>query len=144
MKTCTKCGNPQEDSEFFFKNEAKDIRHSACKTCKRAHDKNAYNTQPNRQAKIRKNALLSIERAKTIVRRVKKQNFCKKCGEGRWYVLDFHHIGDKDINISEMVARGSSLTRIKKEMKKCNILCSNCHREEHYLENKANLVEAQL
>ena len=26
---------------------------------------------------------------------IKKKNKCSKCGDNRWYVLDFHHLSDK-------------------------------------------------
>ena len=60
------------------------------------------------------------------------------CGEDRWYVLDFHHIGDKDFNISQKVQEGCSLDTIKKEIEKCIVLCANCHREVHYKERIQN------
>ena len=44
--------------------------------------------------------------------------------------LEFHHIDDfeKDFNISSKM---SSWKRIEKELKKCVLLCANCHREVH-------------
>lgn len=35
-------------------------------------------------------------------------------------------------NISEAVQRGYSLDRIKKEIKKCIVLCANCHAIRHF------------
>jgi transcription elongation factor Elf1 len=58
---------------------------------------------------------------------------CLKCGEGHVATIDFHHsVGDKEQSISELVANGYSIKRIEKELKKCRVLCSNCHRKAHF------------
>jgi hypothetical protein len=136
MKTCTVCVLPKDDEEFSFKNKLKGIRHSQCKSCKKQIDNKYYQNNDTRKSTIRKNALLNIEKAKLFVRRVKQRMHCSKCGDKRWYVLDFHHICNKEQNISFMIRKGSSISSIKKEIRKCLILCSNCHREEHYTKGK--------
>lgn len=65
----------------------------------------------------------------------KKTQKCSKCGEDRWYVLDFHHNGEKDKAISTLVSGGYSWKRVEEEIKKCIVLCANCHRELHFLKN---------
>lgn len=135
MRTCTTCKQEKENEEFFFKNKSTGRRHAICKTCKRNVDKEHYQNSEQRRKKMRINALESIKRAKEFVDRVKKIATCR-CGEKRFYVLEFHHIHSKDQNISELVKRGSSISRIKGEIRKCIILCANCHRETHYMEKK--------
>jgi len=67
---------------------------------------------------------------------LKKELKCKKCGEDRWYVFDFHHKNpeEKEMNMGNCVGRGWSKERIIKEVAKCEVLCANCHRELHWLE----------
>lgn len=63
-----------------------------------------------------------------------KSNFsCKKCGEKRPYLLDFHHKdpNEKDFAISDKPR--INLNKIQEEINKCDVLCANCHREWHYL-----------
>jgi hypothetical protein len=50
--------------------------------------------------------------------------------------LDFHHDGqsEKDFNVADMAGQGLSIKAIQIEIEKCIILCSNCHRIEHYEE----------
>lgn len=36
------------------------------------------------------------------------------------------------MNVSKMVTYGFSLEEIEEEVKKCDVLCANCHRKEHY------------
>ena len=62
---------------------------------------------------------------------------CSKCGETHPAVIDFHHhFGRKENGISKMVSDGYSIARIKKELSKCHVLCSNCHRKIHFNNNK--------
>ena len=62
---------------------------------------------------------------------------CSKCGESHPAVIDFHHhFWGKENNISKMVADGYSIIRIKAELMKCKVLCSNCHRKMHFKNNK--------
>jgi hypothetical protein len=54
---------------------------------------------------------------------------CAICGERDAAVLEFHHLSaDKEYDISEMVSKGYSWSRILRELKKCQILCANDHR----------------
>lgn len=44
--------------------------------------------------------------------------------------MDFHHIYDKKYLIAHMANKGS-LSKLMEELKKCVVLCSNCHRKVH-------------
>ncbi len=59
---------------------------------------------------------------------------CIRCGEADPACLDFHHLdqASKEMAIGQMVTYGYSREKIRAEMEKCSILCSNCHRKEHY------------
>lgn len=65
---------------------------------------------------------------------------CQICGYDKCIAaLDFHHIneGSKSFNLSsEGLTR--SWNRIKEEVGKCALVCSNCHREIH-----AGLIDLQ-
>ncbi len=58
---------------------------------------------------------------------------CMFCGYDRYLgALDFHHLNseDKEFGISkDGITR--SWKRVKKELDKCILVCSNCHREVH-------------
>jgi len=65
----------------------------------------------------------------------------KKCGEKRFYILNFHHVDptNKLFSISSHVKK-VSWDAILNEMDKCIVLCSNCHDEFHYLERTTKLT----
>jgi hypothetical protein len=55
---------------------------------------------------------------------------CKKCGwKGDQAALQFHHLKGKDFTIGNVANK--SWDSIKNEMKKCILLCANCHSVEH-------------
>lgn len=57
---------------------------------------------------------------------------CSVCGYNKCAsALDFHHKENgKEISVSQMI-RKKGLKAIKEEIKKCEVLCANCHRELH-------------
>jgi hypothetical protein len=61
-----------------------------------------------------------------------KGGCCIKCGYNKSYkALDFHHRDStqKDFDWRKLKLR--TWKSIVKELKKCDLLCSNCHRELH-------------
>lgn len=57
---------------------------------------------------------------------------CRRCRNKDKRVLDFHHLGNKVMAVSQMRQAGWSKKKILKEIKKCEVLCANCHRIEHW------------
>jgi len=69
--------------------------------------------------------------AKKIILLRENGNKCKECGNGNIFVLDFHHIcGEKDRNVALIIGNGS-LDDARMEVKKCIVLCRNCHQQKH-------------
>lgn len=64
----------------------------------------------------------------------KSQLKCSICGEDHPACIEFHHTdpSKKDSTISYLVKRGCKITTIKKELKKCAVVCSNCHKKIHW------------
>jgi len=76
----------------------------------------------------------SSERTKDIKRKCieYKGGVCEDCGYDKDFpaVYDFHHINGKDFTISKFSNR--SFEKLKTELDKCILLCSNCHRIRHF------------
>jgi len=67
---------------------------------------------------------------------------CKICGENlceQPWAAEFHHKdpSKKDYNLSNAWINKSWKT-MRKELKKCSLLCSKCHQGEHFNKNKFN------
>jgi hypothetical protein len=67
---------------------------------------------------------------KKYIQDYKENNPCEDCGEYyRYWVMDFDHreSSHKRKGISRLVNNGS-MRKLKEEMDKCDLVCSNCHR----------------
>src|SRR5688572_14343539 len=76
---------------------------------------------------------------KTIVRKVKAAP-CMDCKViYPFYVMDLDHVrGTKRANVSKMSTW--NVDRILEEIAKCDVVCSNCHRQRTH-DRKARLVQ---
>lgn len=79
-------------------------------------------------------ALRQKQKSKNYIQKVKSFACCQNCGINDDACLEFHHLNDKKFTIANAIRLGMSINSIKKEMRKCIILCSNCHRDLHFLE----------
>jgi hypothetical protein len=67
-------------------------------------------------------------RRREIVQKLKDVP-CMDCG-GKFEPcqMDFDHKGSKCFDVSIAVADGTSMEAILREIEKCDVVCSNCHR----------------
>lgn len=57
---------------------------------------------------------------------------CNRCGYDTYFgSLDFHHLKNKEFNISKAIVNPKKISIIVEEAKKCILLCGNCHQELH-------------
>lgn len=101
-------------------------------------------TSEYRKAYQKKHYLDNIERYKQRTRDRKKRIRkwynqyksklkCSVCSENSIECLCFHHIDPtkKEIEVGLALSRDWSIEKIEEEMKKCIVLCLNCHAKEH-------------
>ena len=76
----------------------------------------------------------------TAIREYKGKCSCVDCGYSKktrgkkfttWALQFHHHNSDKEANVGQMISDGYGLKRIFNEIKKCIVLCANCHMELH-------------
>lgn len=128
-KICSRCKTYLSIDEFRFRNIGKNLRYSYCRACRNLIVKDHY--QRNKDAYLRRNARFRLRNSEII--REHKSKPCADCGiQYPYYVMDFdHRQGEtKVINL----ANASRMTRPKilEEIAKCDVVCSNCHRERTY------------
>lgn len=72
------------------------------------------------------------DRNRHWVREYKEHNPCVSCGEGNPALLTFHHRREKDKidTIAHMVTTRSLRTLVA-EVRKCDVMCEQCHSELH-------------
>lgn len=129
MKTCGKCKQHKDETEFPFKNKLKNIKNSVCSECQKEYKLKHYYS--NKKQYYDRNKV-TIIRLRELVDDFKKKHPCERCGESDICCLDFHHLNpdEKDFEIGNTRNIGSE-RKILKEISKCIILCANCHRKLH-------------
>lgn len=81
-------------------------------------------------------AFLAVKKRRIIVKKMGieyKGGKCERCGYNRCIeALEFHHLNpeEKDFQFSGN-GNCKSWNTVKKELDKCILVCSNCHREIH-------------
>ena len=133
MKKCTKCNLEKSTEEFNKRSASKDGYNSCCKECNKLALKSHYKRNKNKYAERNKKKREELQKAfKTF----KESLCCIKCGEDRYWVLDFHHRdpNEKDGYINNLFLNNSK-SRLEEELKKCDVLCANCYRDVHHKEN---------
>lgn len=121
-KICSKCGRELPLDMFNWRDKKKGTRRAECKECHCNYMKNKY------------------QQNKTEIGEIKAGIGCAKCGDARSYVLDFHHI-DPSTKVNTIARLTSNRynamnEELQNEIKKCIVLCANCHREWHYLQER--------
>lgn len=133
MKVCHRCAKEKLLTEFGISKHKKDGLQAECKECQReystAHykaNKETYKARAKKQVKDRRE---EINLLKTKLK-------CEKCGFKHPAALDFHHTDKvtKENGISYLASINNKI-KLEEEIKKCIVLCSNCHRILHWEEN---------
>lgn len=128
-KLCTDCNETKPLAEFHQNKARVDGLQVYCKICKRKRDRKGYSG--NKQQCVARNAknrkALSDE-----VNVLKAAHGCLYCQENDPCCLEFHHLvrEEKEAAISKFVQGGARLKAFK-EIKKCVVVCRNCHSKLH-------------
>lgn len=132
MKICGTCKENKSLENFNIKSKkGNNIKYqSYCKDCQNKYRLKHYELN---KSKYIKQAKINSKKTVDWFLEIKSKLFCNQCHEDRYWVLDFHHINpdEKDTEVSALVYK-SSKAKILKEIEKCIVLCSNCHRDLHY------------
>jgi len=134
-KVCRKCKQEKPVKDFCKYSKSKDGYHYWCKKCQIDANRTRYQTNLETRKKHVKRTRKARRRAKLKAIEYKGGK-CQLCGYKKCpAALEFHHIdpSKKDIRISAIGGRKWSI--VKKELDKCILLCSNCHREIHYYQD---------
>lgn len=117
-RICNQCHTDKPISDFYTRGKSK-IPQYMCKTCF-----NSYCVSRWTQRKI-----------DAIIHKGSECVDCKiKYPEEPYVIFDFHHRDPEDKDLDWSKLRLMSIQKIKSELDKCDLLCSNCHRKRHHQE----------
>lgn len=131
MKECSKCKQTKPLNEF---NRHKRGLTAWCKECVRKRNREWYK-EKSEQIKTKRKIYLQEKRK--WYDEYKQTLKCSKCEENHPSCLEFHHIDPKkkDFSISNaLIQLNLNKIDILKEIDKCIVLCSNCHKKHHWNE----------
>lgn len=126
-KQCYKCKEVKELTAFNKNKTKADGHNTVCRECMKTYLQNHYtNNKTYYKTKARKWETFNLD----VISSLKANTPCSDCGQ--FYdpiCMDFDHIHSKQFNISASFRTyGYSLITILKEIEKCELVCSNCHR----------------
>lgn len=126
MKICTFCGIELSLSRFATNKTKKDGLQSQCRQCQKDYRKRHY--EKNRQKYIDKADRWRKEQKIKLIAWLKTKS-CVDCGNTDFRVFEFDHKdrSQKQFNISNQNGK-ISFDQLMKEIKKCDVVCANCHR----------------
>jgi hypothetical protein len=119
MKLCKKCNVKQSLDSFWKKKGTKDGLGLYCISCVKSENKKHY--EHNKEQYFDKRKWFF---------ELKQGLKCEKCGFSHPAALDFHHKDPAKKNFGVSSNRNNK-EQVLKEIKNCEVLCSNCHRIEH-------------
>jgi len=91
----------------------------------------------NNKDKVLATTKASVKKYKEQWRSFKATLSCVKCGQNHPATLDFHHIDSstKESSVNKLI-KYRAFKRAMEEVKKCVVLCANCHRIHHHDERE--------
>lgn len=134
---CRTCKLEKNQSDFPKDKTRKTGYRLECKKCHNTFRAEKYKTDPKYKIGVRKRTNKRRKKNFRFLQTLKRMYNCEICGENNHLCLDFHH-KDPATKIGNIrnVANDFTLERLKQEIRKCILLCSNCHRCQHINENR--------
>jgi len=127
LKTCKKCGEKKPYKDFSKNRRKRDGHQDECKACIKIRDAEHYQKSKKKFAAWAKARRL---RVRDMVFEYLCSHPCIDCGETNIIVLEFDHRDPKTKRFDVMSAtHGHSWKTILKEIKKCDVVCANCHKK---------------
>lgn len=127
-RLCNGCSRWLALADFNWRRKAKGQRDNMCRSCRSDYKRQHYLANRERyiaQAAERKRRM-RLERTELLIAYFRSHP-CADCGETDFVVLEFDHLADKEFDIGAALSY-RNWASILAEMKKCEVVCANCHR----------------
>ena len=136
MKKCAHCKEFKHLDEYAYSNKILKRRQKHCRDCMRKFNRQSYlRRSEKKKQQVAEDKVNRRAEAKQFIWDYLTTRSCVDCGESDPRVLEFDHVRGKKVDaISNLPNRGFSLDRIQKEIRKCEVRCSNCHRRKTHKE----------
>jgi hypothetical protein len=128
MRLCSICKTEKPVEQFNWKNKKAGLRQYRCRECQHDYSRAYYDANSDAQIKrvAKQNKRYAEETSKL------KEIPCADCGKSYpYYVMDYDHLENKAGEIAVLRRQGKT-KKMLEEIAKCEVVCSNCHRERTY------------
>lgn len=160
MKVCSKCFKGKSINDFNNQKLGKNGKRAECKKCQKKYNDNYHKThvkqeveyarqwrslngdkvnkiarryRKNHPIKVKRNrnksAIKTYHENKNKLIAYLKDHPCSDCGNSDIRVLEFHHVKKKYRAVTHLLS--SSWNIVLREIKKCIVICANCHKIRH-------------
>lgn len=118
MKVCPKCGAPNPTSSSY------------CVPCRNKYQREWYKKFPAK-------AKAWMDHRRAAIRKLVRDSKNVPCADCHlpfpWYCMDFDHVrGKKLFTLGTAPNKLRAIEVVKREIAKCDPVCSNCHRKRTY------------
>lgn len=137
-KQCSKCNIVKPITDFRKNGNG---WMGACKPCQYIYTQ-AHNKVNKEKYKkyIRRAVKKQYDKGQEFLNRHRALVGCRKCGDKRFWLIDYHHLDPKTKNHPIPYFKTGSIKVLKLELKKCITLCRNCHTDFHYKEKTEKIT----
>lgn len=123
-KQYSMCGEIKPLTDFPFRDKNKGTYRANCRKCQASYASERYYQNKN------------------ILDSTKEGKCCERCGYNECIeALDYHHIdpSTKVDTVAKLLTHYNANDGLE-EIKKCALLCANCHRYFHYLQRQQGIT----
>ena len=131
---CLTCGSNKPKKNYKYKNFCSSWCHVRWV---RINEPDKYKRWINKHTISRR----ILANNKMAVLRKEKGNKCEICGYSKEpKILEFHHQKDKKYRLSD-ASRNNTIDKLREEIKKCVLVCPNCHSIIHLKGRNINQIK---
>ena len=141
-RKCGRCGEVGSAADYAWRRKKRGQRDNYCRACRAAYKQEHYALHQKRyvaNAVQRKRALIAA-RTEYLLELFRARPYVD-CGEADPLVLEFDHLGHKNLNIATNLGN-RKWQSILDEIATCDVVCANCHRRRTAL--RAGFARAVL
>jgi hypothetical protein len=143
-KVCTKCGARKQLDQFHVKDKQRGTRRARCKPCWSIYRRQHYLENQSKYIKMSRARVVEHRRRLRFLILEAKAKPCADCDLSYppW-VMQFDHVrGRKLFHLGAYREDYVSVPTLLNEIKKCDVVCANCHADRTYKRNPYDIPDS--
>jgi hypothetical protein len=144
-KKCSSCAVEKDLVEFHPNKTKADGLQTTCKTCRSSYNRDYYKKHKEGFVARAKVTNVKLRQRNALLYKEIKDKPCMDCGQvfHPWCMEFDHARGEKSFGIAGAIG-WKSWEKILAEIKKCDLVCANCHRMRTHKRKFEDVYVSQL